>query len=110
MREDSGACALQVRLTDGGRVTFGTWLEVTPDALDRVAEVWSTPAYGDLAVSGRLANAIPPWGDQVLGATATATVLEMEHSPSITTSGDPTLAPVLERTWPAETVLAPLPH
>jgi hypothetical protein len=101
---------LQVRLTDGCGVTFGTWLEVTPDTLDRVAEVWSTPAYGDLVVSGRLANAVPPWGGEVLGATATATVLEMEHSPSITTSDDPTLARVLGQTWPADVVLAPLPH
>lgn len=43
---------LGVRPTDGGRVTFGTWLEVTPDALDRVAEAWSTPPTGTSSCRG----------------------------------------------------------
>lgn len=101
---------LRVRLADGARVTFGTWLEVALEDVKSVAEVWSTPAYRDVVVSGRLANRIPPWGDEVLGAAATATVLDVDHSPYLTSSPDGVLAPLLDDEWPAEDVLAELPH
>jgi hypothetical protein len=101
---------LQVDLTDGARVTFGTWLEVKFDVLRSIAEIWSTPEYHSLSVAGRLANAVPPWGNEVLGATATATVTEMAHSPYITSSDDGLLSRVIDDDWPSEVVLAALPH
>jgi hypothetical protein len=101
---------LSVHLADGPRVIVGTWLEVEPDALQTVADVWSTPEYRNVVVSGRLANAIPPWGDEVLGAAATATVIDPDHSPYITASEDGVLSRVLDEEWPGEVVLATLPH
>jgi hypothetical protein len=91
-------------------VTFGTWLEVDADVLERVARLWSTPEYADLVVAGRLANAVPPWGDRLLGTPATATVLNEDHSPYITGSDDPLLSGVLSEEWPSATILSALPH
>jgi len=101
---------LQVRLTDGLRVTFGTWLEVGFDAFEGAAEIWWTPGYGDLVLSGSLANAVAPWGDELMGAPATATVLNVEHSPYITSSDHPLLSRVLQDEWQSGAVLSAMPH
>ena len=101
---------LSVRLEDGARVTFGTWLEVELEAVRSVAEIWSTPEYANVVLTGRLANAIPPWGDEVRGATATVTVLDVDNPPYVTTSDDASLTRVLDDEWPADIVLAALPH
>jgi hypothetical protein len=101
---------LRVRLEDGARVTFGTWLEVEREAIRSVAEIWQTPAYANVVLHGRLANAVPPWGDEVRGATATISVLDVDSPPYVTASDDASLARVLEDEWPAEAVLAALPH
>lgn len=101
---------LRVRLEDGARVTFGTWLEVELEALRSVAEIWSTPDYSSVVLHGRLANSLPPWAGEVLGAAATATVLDVNHPPYVTTSDDGALSHVLDDEWSAEVVLAALPH
>lgn len=101
---------LPVHLEDGARVTFGTWLEVELEAIRSVAEIWSTPDYANVVLTGRLANAIPPWGDEVGGSTATATVLDVDDPPYVTASLDASLTRVLHEEWPAEVVLAALPH
>jgi hypothetical protein len=101
---------LQVRLTEGLHVTFGTWLEVGFDTLEKAAEIWWTPKYKDLVLSGSLANAVPPWGDELLGAPATATVLNADHSPYVTSSGHPMLSKVLQDVWPSDVILSALPH
>jgi hypothetical protein len=53
---------LPVDLTGGYTVTFGVWVGIDPDELQRAFAVWWEPAYKDLRLSGRLANAIGPWG------------------------------------------------
>jgi hypothetical protein len=101
---------LRVRLEDGARVTFGTWLEVELEALRSVADIWSTPEYANVVLSGRLANAVPPWGDEVRGADATISVLDVDNPPYVTASDDASLSRVLDDEWSAEMVLAALPH
>lgn len=100
-------CLLPVRLTGGHTVTFGVWLGVQADNLRRAFEAWWSPAYADLHLSGRLANALPGWG--LLGARAEVTVRDPEATPYVSASDDRALASVLADEWPHESVLAGLP-
>ncbi|NUR97752.1 MAG: DUF2199 domain-containing protein, partial [Kribbellaceae bacterium] len=110
--KDVGAfvrCLLPVPLTGGYRVTFGVWLSVDPDLLRQAHAIWWEPEYASLELTGRLANAVPPWAERVMGAPAEAVVLDGEHVPYITRSQDEVLAGVLTREWPHAEVLAGLP-
>ena len=100
-------CLLPVRLTDGFTVTFGLWLAVHPDDLQRAARAWFDPAYAELAFEGRLANAIPPWG--LLAAQAQARVVDPDATPYVVASDDPALSQVLTTEWPHDDVLSVLP-
>lgn len=55
-----------VTLTHGHTVTFGTWVAIHPDELQKVFATWWTADYPLLELDGLLANQIPPW--DVLGA------------------------------------------
>ena len=55
---------IPVRLTGGYTVTYGAWLAVSPEDLRHAWEVWWTPAYRDLRLTGVLANRLPAWEDQ----------------------------------------------
>jgi hypothetical protein len=98
---------LPVDLTGGYTVTFGVWVGVDPDELQRAFAVWWEPAYKDLRLSGRLANAIGPWG--LLAASVELEVLDPAQSPYCVASSDPMLAKVLRTQWPHEDLLASLP-
>ncbi len=98
---------LPVHLTDGYTVTFGTWLGVHPDDLNRAFKVWWEPEYEDLQLDGRLANALPTWG--LLGAPATTVVQDNDATPYVVHSSDPILSRVLAEEWSHEEVLARLP-
>lgn len=100
---------LLVCLSDGYAVTFGTWLEVTSEDLEKVREVWTTPAYSELKLGGLLANAIPPWGEDLLNAPAGAAVLDEGSFPYVIVSTDPLLTQVLDDEWPHDLVLGALP-
>jgi hypothetical protein len=100
-------CLLPVRLTGGHAITFGVWLGVHPDDLQRAAAVWWEPAYRDLVLEGRLANALPVWG--LLAAPAEARVHDEDETPYVVGSPDPLLARVLSEAWPHEDVLAAVP-
>jgi hypothetical protein len=96
---------LPVHLAGGGSVTFGVWLAVRPDDLQRLFRVWWQPEYRDAVVDGWLANAVPPWG--LLASPVRATVLDPDHTPYCTSSDDVALSDVLSREWPDELVDAP---
>ena len=57
---------LPIRLTGGHKLTYGVWVGVHPDDLQRTFAVWWEPEYQDLRLDGRLANSVKPWG--MLGA------------------------------------------
>jgi hypothetical protein len=101
---------LRIRLVDGARVTFGTWLEVDLEELRSVEEIWTTPEYVRVVLHGCLANAVPPWGDEVLGVPATATVPDVDQPPHVTASDDGLLSRVIDEVWSNDDVLAGLPH
>lgn len=98
---------LPIRLTGGYSLTVGTWLAIDPAVFRSVWEGWESEAYSSLVLEGFLANAIPPWGDTVLGAPATATVRDPKLNPYVTSSPHPVLGEVLATEWPNEDVLAP---
>ncbi len=96
---------LPIRLTDGYTLTVGTWLGINPAILRSVWEIWDTSEYASLVLDGFLANRIPPWGDHVLGAPATAKVRDPEQWPYVTDTGHADLAGVLTTEWPHDLVL-----
>jgi len=94
---------IPVALTGGHTVTFGVWLLVDPDDLQRAYRVWETPAYVDLVLDGWLANSLPGWG--LLGTPVRAAVRKREHTPYCVDSTDPVLAAVLTQEWRHDLVL-----
>ena len=100
-------CLLPVHLTGGYTVTFGVWLAVHPDDLQRAFKTWWEPEYRDLALDGYLANKLPLWG--LLASPARAEVRDENETPYIVQSSETELARVLTTQWPHEMVLASLP-
>ena len=101
-------CLLPVHLTGGYTVTFGVWLAVHPDDLQRAFRVWWEPAYADLVLDGYLANKLPVWG--LLAAPAVARVRDENQRPYVEESSDEMLARVLAEEWQHEELLASLPE
>jgi hypothetical protein len=97
---------LPIRLTDGYTLTVGTWLAIDPSRLHAVWEMWETTRYESLVLDGFLANEIPPWGAEVLGAPSTAIVRDPEQVPYLSSSSQPDLSAILRRDWPHEVILA----
>ena len=97
---------LPLRLLNGFSLTLGTWLAIDPRRMREVWELWQTAAYARLVLEGYLANAIPPWGDKVLGSPATAAVRDAAALPYVERSEDLILREVLENEWPHEDILA----
>jgi hypothetical protein len=98
---------LPIRLTEGHSLTVGTWLAINPVEMPAVWERWNAPEYADLELTGYVANAIPPWGKNLLGATASAAVRNADQNPFITGSSHNDLAAVIGNTWPYKEVLDP---
>jgi hypothetical protein len=98
---------LAVRLMGGYAVTYGVWVGVHPDDLQRAFRVWWEPDYKNLRLEGALANSIPPGG--LLAAPVTLAVKDPEHTPYCVSSSDPALSRILGEEWPHEDVLEALP-
>ena len=98
---------LPIRLSGGYTLTFGLWLAVHPDDLQRAARLWWSPEYAKLTLDGWLGNAVPPWG--LLAAPITAVVRDPDQTPYCDRSTHPILARVLAEEWPHEDVLSSLP-
>lgn len=100
-------CLLPVRLAGGFTVTFGVWLAVHPDDLQRALRGWWEPSYGQLLLDGLLGNALPLWG--LLGVPAKARVRDENQTPYVVESPHPDLARVLSEEWPHDELLSALP-
>jgi hypothetical protein len=70
---------LPVRLTGGYTVTYGVWVGVRPEDLQRAFRVWWQADYLDLRLTGLLANVIQPWG--LLAAPVHLAVRDPEQTP-----------------------------
>lgn len=51
---------LPVHLDDGSTVTFGVWVAIHPDDLQRTARLWHEPEYEDLHLEGASATGSRP--------------------------------------------------
>lgn len=100
-------CLVPVALTGGFTVTFGVWVGVHPDELQRAFHVWWEPEYRDLVLEGRLANALPVWG--LLGVQVQARVHDENETPYVDHSQNPVMTQVLTGQWDHDLVLAALP-
>lgn len=98
---------LPIRLSGGYTLTFGVWLAIHPDDLQRAARLWWSPQYAELRLDGWLANVVPPWA--LLAAPVTAVVRDPDQTPYCDQSAEPMLARILAEEWPHEEVLSALP-
>lgn len=96
---------LPVRLTNGHEYHFNVWIELSLENAEMVWRAWAGRGYEHLSFEGVLANAIPPWGDAVLGAQVAAAVRTVDSLPYITSSVSPALHAVLTRPWAEEECL-----
>jgi hypothetical protein len=97
---------LPVTLTEGYTVTFGVWVGIRPEDLQRAYSIWWSPEYATLQLDGFLANRIAPW--DVLGAPVTLAVKDPEQAPYCVGSPHPDLSAVLHQQWPHD-ILDSLP-
>lgn len=96
---------LPIRLTGGYSLTVGTWIAIDPSLMRAVWEDWDTERYATLALDGFLANAIPPWGRDVLGAPAKIAVLDPAMNPRVVSSEAPLLHALISEEWGHDEVL-----
>jgi hypothetical protein len=75
-------------------VTYGVWIGVRPEDLQRAFRVWWEPDYLDLRVNGLLANVIQPWG--LRAAPVHLAVRDPEQTPYCVSSPDAVFADVLD--------------
>jgi phage protein U len=101
-------CLMPVRLSGDTALTFGVWLAVPAEALDRARRVWGTPEYTGLRLTGTLANAVQPWGGELLDAPAHAEVRDPDRLPYLAASDHPLLSRVLGEVWDRDGVLSAL--
>jgi hypothetical protein len=103
-------CLLPIRLTDEIELVIGTWLRITDADLARAAEVWETSGYGELVLQGTLANAIRPWGDDLLDAPVTVAVQNEGEIPYVTAAHRPAVTGILTKVWNRHYVLSRFGH
>ena len=103
-------CLLPLALTGGTELVLGAWVETDEETLERAAAVWEDSAYAELVVRGRLANAIRPWGEAVLGVPVTARVADDDELPYVVEGHDETARRLLAETWDRDHVLSCFPH
>jgi hypothetical protein len=100
---------LPVTLTEGYRITYGTWLALLgEDDFDRVQALWHAPEYPSLVVEGQLANAIEPWGAPLM-TRARVAVQDAGQVPYVEEIQDDAMANVLTDTWSRSWVLSAIP-
>ena len=99
---------LSVRLTDGHELTFGLWLGVSPEDLQRAHRDWWEPSYSSLVLDGLIANDVQPWG--LLGKPARAVVRDPNETPYLDSSDDHLVQHVLSDEWDHDYVLDALPE
>jgi hypothetical protein len=101
---------LHVRLTEGCTIRYGTWVGLTsPTDWNRASAWWHAPEYANLAFDARLANAIEPWGEPLMGRVHVA-VRAQNELPYIESFADEKLNEVLTTVWSRDWVLAAIPE
>ena len=102
-------CLMPVHLTGGDTVDFSAWLEVDDDQLRHAHQIWNTPEYAALQLSGRVANGIKPWTD-LLGTPGRAEVRSPASIPFLVADEGTPLHRVLHDEWDRDDVLSRIAH
>jgi len=98
---------MPVSLSGGYTVTYGLWVGIAPQDLQKAFAVWWEAEYKDLRLDGFLANSVQPWG--LLAAPVSLAVRDPEHTPYCSESSHPRLAQVLRAQWPHDEIIDSLP-
>lgn len=101
-------CRLPLALTGGTSLVVGTWVRVGESDFGAAQRSWESFGYEELVLAGTLANAVPPFGDELLHAPVTLGVGDRDELPYVTGSDRPDVARVLETVWDRDSVLGVL--
>jgi hypothetical protein len=100
---------LTVQLTNGYRITYGTWLGLTGEAAyDDAVRLWHDPDYPSLRLTGVLANAIEPWGPPLM-SRARAVVRDPNSVPHVEAFAAANVREVITDVWPGAWVISAVP-
>ncbi len=88
---------LPVKLDVGHEFRFGVWMEVGQETITDLKKVWNSSEYVKVSFEGILANAVPPWGDTILGAECKAEVRDAKSVPFIKSSNNLELSEILSK-------------
>nr|WSX78429.1 DUF2199 domain-containing protein [Streptomyces sp. NBC_00899] len=104
---------LPLSLTGGTSLVVGTWLRVGEADFGAAQRSWESFGYEGMVLAGTLANAVPPFEDELLHAPVTVGVRDRDELPYVTGSERPGVACVLATVWDRDHVLShcrePLP-
>ncbi|MEO3783381.1 DUF2199 domain-containing protein [Actinocorallia sp. B10E7] len=103
-------CLLPVRLTGGVELWLGIWIEVSEEDLLRADEIWEDPAYAGFTATGRVANLVKPWGEEIVGAELLVDVRDVGELPVARSSPHPVLSRVVDEEWDRDRVLSRFGH
>jgi hypothetical protein len=104
-------CLLPISLTGGLTVTFGAWVRIDEVTFERIGTVWRSPSYRQLRFSGSFANAVQPWGPELLDAPVTVAVRDEDALPYVVVApAAPLLSSLVTDTWDRDRVLSSLWH
>ena len=78
---------------------YGLWFEVEPAKFDEIRAVWNDPSYAQLTFAATVANAAPPWRDEMLGAKVACAVRDVNSRPFVAGAHAPWLAALVENGW-----------
>ena len=93
---------LPVKLADGEEFRYGVWLEVTRAVFEEVVRVWNDEDRDPrLRFAATLANALPPWGTDILGVAVEVGVRDQGSRPFVVAAGASWLQTLIERGWTA---------
>ena len=90
---------LPVRLSDGHEFHFGVWLETPEETAKELWYHWDRPGYLGIKFEATLANAVPPWGESLLGSRCAAGPRVRDQLPYVESSSDFKLQSVLSTPW-----------
>jgi hypothetical protein len=97
---------LPVKLEGGHELRYGVWVAIHPDDLQHACRVWNAPEYGELRLTGYLANRVEPWG--LFAVPVNLAVLNTDQTPFCVASPNDELNDLLTKEWPHE-LLGSLP-
>lgn len=104
---------LPLALSGDTWLAVGTWVRVGEADFGAAQRGWESFGYEEMVLAGTLANAVAPFGDELLHAPVTVGVRDRDDLPYVIGSDRPGVARVLATVWDRDHVLGhcrePLP-